>query len=105
MSEELGVSLGWLGTPSDWIETEVGFIRASEIAAVIIVSDSYEVERPSKGYSETHDFERLVIVTIGGARISVRESTYSDVVLADAKRIVEQVDALLNPVVTDETKF
>jgi hypothetical protein len=81
----------------DWIETEVGFVRASEVAAVIVEDRTSSYFRPSKGHDESIEWRVLLVVTRGGAKLEVRDDRFSDVNLDVARRLVEEVSAIIEP--------
>jgi hypothetical protein len=88
---------------NDWIKTEVGFIRARDVAAVIIEERSSSYYRPSKGYDESIEWNVLLVVLRGGAKIEIRDDRFSTVDLDAAEEVVRDIEARLNPVVGIES--
>jgi hypothetical protein len=87
--------------PSDWIRTEVGYVRAGEVAAVAIEDRSSTYYRPSKGYDESIEWNVLVVVTRGGAKIVIADDRFGPVDLDAAKRLVEEIDSIVAPMYLD----
>jgi len=79
----------------DWIKTEVGYVRASEVAAVVIETRHSSYFRESKGYEEEIEWNVLVAITKGGAKIDVRDERFGMPTLEAAAALVGQIEVSL----------
>ena len=89
----------------DWIETEVGFIRPSEVAAVFIAERSSSFWNERKGYVDGAEWNVLVVVTRGGAEIVVRDDRFSAADLPACRRLVEEIESVLSPLVVEAQRI
>jgi hypothetical protein len=80
-----------------WVKTEVGYVLASEIAAVVIEERSSTYFRASKGYEEEIEWRVLVVVTKGGAKLDVADERFGMPGMEGVERLVEIVDAIVTP--------